>query len=141
MDGTSQGLAKESGSGSAYPYGPQLSTAPIQPIPFSLYRKPVSIDDDSVQDRPSNIQSPNSNRSSRPPTSQGSEMSWHSNSNGSTMSISSYDKLNKGDVGYGGNVFTGSPDGKQVVAESLLAKKLRDLGVGLQNQQDHLSGV
>jgi hypothetical protein len=64
-------------------------------------------------------------------------MSWNSNSSG----IGGYDKLNKGDVGYGGNVFAGSPDGKQVVAESLLAKKLRDLGVGVHGQQDRMDGI
>ena len=64
-------------------------------------------------------------------------MSWNSNS----TSFSGYDKLNKGDIGYGGNIFAGSPDGKQGVAEGLLAKKLRDLGVGMQNQQDCLDGV
>jgi len=64
-------------------------------------------------------------------------MSWDSNSTG----IGGYDKLSKGDVGYGGNCFAGSPDGKQVVAEGLLAKKLRDLGVGIKNQKDHLDGI
>jgi hypothetical protein len=137
MDGISQALDKATSNGSAYPYSRELSTTPVQPIPFSLYRKPNSIDDDALQDCPSNIQSPTSSKSSRPPTSQGSEMSWNSNS----MSIGAYDKLNKGDVGYGGNVFAGSPDGKQVVAESLLAKKLRDLGVGLPTQQDSLDIV
>lgn len=137
MDGISQALDRGMSNASAYPYGQELSTTPIQPIPFSLYRKPIAIDDDALQDRPSNIQSPTSSKSSRPPTSQDSEMSWNSNS----MSIRAYDKLNKGDVGYGGNVFAGSPNGKQVVAESLLAKKLRDLGVGHPNQQDGLDGV
>jgi cytochrome c-type biogenesis protein CcmE len=60
------------------------------------------------------------------------QMSWTSNS----TSISGYDKLSKGDVGYGGNAFAEFPDGKQVVAEGLLAKKLRDLGVGLSTQPD-----
>ncbi len=64
-------------------------------------------------------------------------MSWDSNSPG----IGGYDKLNKGDFGYGGNVFASSPDGKQVVAEGLLAKKLRDLGVGIQNQEDGLDSI
>jgi hypothetical protein len=64
-------------------------------------------------------------------------MSWNSNS----PSTGGYGKLNKGDVGYGGNIFAGSPDGKQVVAEGLLAKKLRDLGVGIASQQDHVDDI
>jgi hypothetical protein len=62
-------------------------------------------------------------------------MSWTQSPN-----IGSYDKLNKGDVGYGGNAFTGSPDGKQA-AEGLLAKKLRDMGVRPNHQYDRLDGV
>lgn len=137
MDGISQAIGKGAGSDTAYPYGQELSTTPIQPIPFSLSRKPFGINNDAEQGRSLNIQSPTSDKSSRPPTSQGSDRSWNSNN----MSMGTYDKLNKGDVGYGGNVFSSSPDGKQVVAESLLAKKLRDLGVGLPNQQEHLDDV
>lgn len=137
MDRISQTLDKGTSGGSVYPYGRELSTTPIQPIPFSLYRKPTGIDDDGLQDQPANRRSPTSSKSSRSPTSQGSEMSWNSNN----MGIGAYDKLSKGDVGYGGNVFAGSPDGRQFVAESLLAKKLRDLGVGLQTQQDSSDGV
>lgn len=61
----------------------------------------------------------------------GSSMSWDSNSSG----IGAYDKLHKGDFGYGGNAFASSPDGKQL-AEGLLAQKLRDLGVGMLTQHD-----
>lgn len=138
FDAISQALEKGFSSGSAFPHGREASTTPVQPIPFSLFRQPQRSEDDAVQ-RPPDIQSPTSSRSSPPPTSRGSgsSMSWNSHS---TSLIGGYDKLNKGDVGYGGNVFGCSPDGKQV-AEGLLAKKLRDLGVGVASQQDRLDGI
>jgi hypothetical protein len=141
MDGITQALEKGFGSGPAFPHGRETTMTPVQPIPFSIFRQPKSTEDDAVQ-RPPDIQSPTSSKSSRPPTSQGSgtSMSWNSNSTG-IGGIGGYDKLNKGDIGYGGNVFGGSPDGKQVIAEGLLAKKLRDLGVGVQSQQDRLDGM
>lgn len=141
MDGITQALEKGFSGGPASSQDQDNSSAiPTQPIPFSLYRKPVRHEDDSGQHRPLNLQSPNSSRSSRPTTSHesGMSMSWNSNS---TSGINGYDKLNKGDVGYGGNIFASSPDGKQVVAEGLLAKKLRDLGVGVPSQQDRLDGL
>lgn len=140
MDGITQALEKGFGKGPTFPHTREASTTPVQPIPFSLFRQPKRTEDDEVQ-RPPDIQSPTSSKSSRPPTSQGSgsAMSWNSNSTG-IGGIGGYDKLNKGDIGYGGNVFGLSPDGKQV-AEGLLAKKLRDLGVGLPSQQDRLDGM
>ena len=138
MDGITQALEKGFNGGPTPSNGRGASTTPVQPIPFSLFHRPKRNEDEHGQERLSNIQSPSSSKSSQPPTSQGSgmSMSWNSNSTG----IGGYDKLNKGDVGYGGNAFTGSPDGKQV-AEGLLAKKLRDLGVGLSNQQDQSDGM
>jgi hypothetical protein len=128
--------ALECGLSSGPTFGRDTTTTPIQPIPFSLYRRPVGSDEYSGQ--ASGILSPSSFKSSQPLNSHGSgSMSWNSNS----TSLGGYDKLSKGDVGYGGNAFAGSPDGKQVLAEGLLAKKLRDLGVGLQNQDDHLDGA
>ncbi|KAI0017513.1 hypothetical protein F4780DRAFT_772285 [Xylariomycetidae sp. FL0641] len=40
-----------------------------------------------------------------------------------------YEKLSKGDVGYGGNAFSGLINGNPAVAESLLSQRLRTLGV------------
>lgn len=143
MDGISQALETGFSGGATFSQDRDFSSAvPIQPIPFSLFRKPNQNGEDSGQDRPSNIQSPTSSKSSRPPTSHesGMSMSWNSNSD-STGGIGGYDKLNKGDFGYGGNVFASSPDGKQVVAEGLLAKKLRDLGVDVPNQQDRMDSM
>jgi hypothetical protein len=136
MDGVSR-VSDVPGNAPAYPYTRELNTTLVQPIPFSLHRKPIRNDEDSGEDRPSNLQSPTSDKNGRPETAQGSEMSWDS----SGSHIGTYDKLNKGDVGYGGNVFASSPDGKHIVAESLLARKLRDLGVGHSTQHDHQDSI
>jgi hypothetical protein len=139
MDGITRALEKGFNGGAAFGYGQDLNTVPVQPIPFNLYRKPIRSDEESSRERPSDIHSTSSSKSSQPPTSNGSRtsMSWNSNSPG----IGGYDKLNKGDIGYGGNIFAGSPDGKQVVAEGLLARKLRDLGVGIPSQQDSVDDL
>lgn len=140
MDGITQALEKGMGAGPAFNHGQEASTTPVQPIPFSFYRKSKPNEDDSLQ-RPPDIQSPTSSKSSRRPTSQGSgSMSWTSDSTG-FGGIGGYGKLNKGDVGYGGNVFGGVSDGKQVATEGLLAKKLRDLGVGVPSQQGPLDYI
>jgi hypothetical protein len=138
MDGITQALEKRSKSGPTFSHGQEASTTPVQPIPFDLYRKWKSPGDDSAQ-RPFDIQSPTSSKSSRPPTSQGSgSMSWTSDNTG-MAGILGYDKLSKGDVGYGGNAFAGLSDGRQMSTEGLLAKKLRSLGV--QSQQDRLDDM
>ncbi|TAQ91261.1 hypothetical protein B7494_g386 [Chlorociboria aeruginascens] len=134
MDGITQAFEKGVGGNSAFIQSGNSSTTPVQPIPFGIFREPTRAADDLAI--PGNeLQSPTSSKSSRPPTSQGSAMSWSSNGTG----ICLYDKLNKGDVGYGGHAFVGQ-DGKQM-AEGLLAKKLRDLGVGLPSQPDQLDGL
>jgi hypothetical protein len=135
MDGITKALQRGFGGESGYALGREVSTTPVQPIPFNLFRK--SAREDEGQDRIEDIQSPTSSKSSQLPGSRnsGMQMSWTSNS----PEIGGYDKLNKGDVGYGGNVFASSPDGK--LAEGLLAKKLRDLGVGLSNSQDNLDDI
>ncbi|PVH86022.1 hypothetical protein DL98DRAFT_511105 [Cadophora sp. DSE1049] len=140
MDGIALALEKGFGGGSTFEFGRGASTTPIQPIPFSLLSKSARRDGDTGLERPSDIQSPSSSKSSQPPMSRGSgtAMSWNSDS--TNTGIGGYDKLSKGDAGYGGNFLTGSPDGK-VVAEGLLAKKLRDLGVGLKTPQDGLDGI
>ncbi|KAK8119480.1 uncharacterized protein PG998_004106 [Apiospora kogelbergensis] len=48
--------------------------------------------------------------------------------------ISRYDKLRKGDVGYGGNAFSSLINGNPGVAEGLLSQRLRTLGVQAQAQ-------
>lgn len=119
------------GNGPSFPHGLQSNASPIQPIPFSLFHSAR----DPSQGHQDDIHSPTSSKSSRPTTSLDSEMSWTP-----SPCIGSYDKLSKGDAGYGGNAFNGSPDGKQA-AEGLLAKKLRDMGVRPNNRHDRLGGV
>ena len=140
MEGVAPTMQRGFSNGSAYPQDQALqSVLPVQPIPFSLFPKSVRRDNDSGQQQAASVQSPTSSKSSRPPTSQGGmSMSWNSNSSGNG---GDYGKLNKGDFGYGGNVFSTSPDGKQKVAEGLLAKKLRDLGVGMQNSQESQDNI
>ena len=48
---------------------------------------------------------------------------------GPPVLLGRYDKLNKGDVGYGGNPFGYVANGRPGSAESLLSKRLRSLGV------------
>ena len=140
MDGITLALEKGFGGGPTFEFGRGASTTPVQPIPFSLLSRATRRDGDAGLERAADIQSPSSSKSSQPPTSRGSgtAMSWHSDS--TNTGIGGYDKLSKGDAGYGGNFLTGWPDGK-VVAEGLLAKKLRDLGVGLKNAQDDLESM
>lgn len=102
-----------------------FSTTPVESIPFSLYghRPMVSRGDDGLI----GLQSTSSSKSSRPSIFQDSVTvdSWHSNSTG----LGAYDKLSKGDAGYGGNAFTGLHSGSRAAAEGLLALKLKELGV------------
>ncbi|KAH8659139.1 hypothetical protein BGZ60DRAFT_517766 [Tricladium varicosporioides] len=140
MEGITQALEKGFTEGTPFGHNQASnSVAPTQPIPFNLFRKSIIVGDDDTQDRPPNLHSPTSSKDSRPSTAQRpfTSMSWNSNS---SMDIGGYSKLSKGDIGYGGNAFTGSPDGKQA-AEGLLAKKLRDLGVGLPCQQDRMDDM
>lgn len=109
--------------GTIYQHEQVQGTHPVHPIPSSIYRK-SSASANLEFERFSDIQSPASSKSSQPSASQESNLSYDGNDRNGGL----YDKLNRGDAGYGGNIFHGSPDGRQV-AESLLAKKLRDLGV------------
>ncbi|KFZ07746.1 hypothetical protein V501_06221 [Pseudogymnoascus sp. VKM F-4519 (FW-2642)] len=115
MDGIAQ-------TGQGYPYdGEGRSTTPIEPIPFSLYkRSDAAASSDTGTSR--------SGVPSRPPTQDGiGSTEWGASTSGGGET---YDKLCKGDIGYGGNAFvTPLLQGRQV-AEGLLALKLRGLGVG-----------
>ncbi|KAF7548596.1 hypothetical protein G7Z17_g6968 [Cylindrodendrum hubeiense] len=104
------------------------NTHPIDPVPFCLPGRDRL--DSDVSDMTaataigSGIRSPSSSQASRPSTQDSSGISsapW-----GPTL----YEKLNKGDLGYGGNAFAlpanGSSSGG---AEGLLSQRLRSLGV------------
>lgn len=101
---------------------------PIQPMPFQFsHSRPRGGTQESLNAGPAALQSSGSSQASRPTTQDSSNMS---SVGGFSGQFDRYDKLNKGDVGYGGNVFSGlrnrSPGG---VAESLLSQRLRTLGV------------
>jgi hypothetical protein len=134
MEGITQALQRGFNSSSAYSQDRESNhVLPVKPIPFSLNHNTTQPGDVARQQL-SSIQSPTSSKSSRPPTSQGGHpILWAS----SPTDIGGYGKLSKGDAGYGGNIFSSSPDGTQQIAEGLLAKKLRDLGVRRQSLQDN----
>ncbi|KAG6014804.1 hypothetical protein E4U43_006107 [Claviceps pusilla] len=105
------------------------NTLPIDPIPFRLPCQDApreSDDGDSV-----GLWSPDSfqatTAASRPPTRGSPGMAISGG-----ISSSSYEKLNKGDVGYGGHAFSthfpAAPNGLGG-AEGLLSQRLRSLGV------------
>ena len=110
-----EGIAR---TGEPYPYEGR-STTPIEPIPFSLYKRDAASSDTGTS---------RSGIPSQPPSAaQDAAVAgeWDTSGAGS----GTYDKLCKGDVGYGGSAFASSLQGRQV-AEGLLALKLRGLGVG-----------
>jgi hypothetical protein len=83
--------------------------------------------------RACNSQSPGSSQTSRPTTQDSSNVSsW----NGYDSQTDTYNKLNKGDVGYGGNAFASLINGNPVIAESLLSQRLRSLGCQTQAQDE-----
>lgn len=135
MDGIAQSLHVNISTGLPYQQLNAFSSTPIEPIPLSLFsREPRKKDEDShLGDDGAQILSPTSSKSSQPPTSHGSGMSTSWNS--SSTDIGSYDKLSKGDVGYGGNAFTGMQNGLHASSEGLLALKLKSLGVGKLTQE------
>ncbi|KAI1079507.1 hypothetical protein F5B20DRAFT_543789 [Whalleya microplaca] len=108
---------------------------PIEPIPSNSGTR-------SMQQRGSssgaaNIQSPDSSQPSRPTTQDTNDIfPWDGVDN---PLDDRYNKLSKGDVGYGGNAFAGLINGQPAVAESLLSQRLRSLGV--QGQANQESGT
>lgn len=134
MDGIAQSLHAHVGIGSDSPYlnTNHFSTTPVEPIPFSLFqRKSSTIENGQVL-------SPTSSKSSRPISQDsGLSASWTSTSS----DVGGYDKLNRGDIGYGGNAFAGLHNGQLAATESLLAKKLKGLGVGKMGRGSPSGGV
>ncbi|OLN97648.1 Uncharacterized protein C3H8.04 [Colletotrichum chlorophyti] len=116
-----QGLSGQQSSQSPFSYGG--NNQPVEPIPFALSRPSRSgsdISDGATTSTTAGIRSPQS-QSSGMVTKDG----WDAH-------ISRYEKLNKGDVGYGGNAFASSGRGSPGGTEGLLSQRLRSLGV--QNQ-------
>ncbi|UNI13429.1 hypothetical protein JDV02_000177 [Purpureocillium takamizusanense] len=102
------------------------NTLPIEPIPFRLptpHMRVSSDISDSTAMTAAGLRSPESSSHSRPSTKDSSgAVPW---------GASQYEKLNKGDAGYGGYSFNGSPtgSGSPVGTEGLLSQRLRSLGV------------
>ncbi|KAI0860000.1 hypothetical protein F4860DRAFT_480625 [Xylaria cubensis] len=122
-----EGFASPSPSSHPFPHGLPGDLTPVEPIPFSFsgsQRRPL-VDGNGVLGT-HNPHSPESSQTSRPTTQASSNPSDWDSYNGS---IDKYNKLNKGDVGYGGNAFSGLINGNPAVAESLLSQRLRSLGV------------
>ena len=107
------------------------NTLPIDPIPFRLPSRGGTESDnsDATATTGLGLRSPTST-SSRPSTK---------DSNGASNGFAAwehgparYEKLNKGDLGYGGNVFGPSASRPAAGAEGLLSQRLRSLGVDRQ---------
>lgn len=118
--------------------GGDINNRPVDPIPFSLPNKQMGIVPDRNQGMPADVHSPDSSSQTGRPTTQASSNTM-SNWGGQ---IGKYDKLSKGDVGYGGNAFSGIINGSPGAAEGLLSQRLRSLGVeARQMQQQQQSDV
>ncbi|KAI0110105.1 hypothetical protein F4814DRAFT_425790 [Daldinia grandis] len=122
------------------PHQPFLSdvtghNAPVEPVP-PQHGGIRSIVDEASNAGPVDPLSPDSSQTSRPTTQYSSDVSsW----GGPDAQIDKYNKLNKGDVGYGGNAFARLINGNTGVAEGLLSQRLRSLGVD--GQIDQESGI
>ncbi|EFQ33197.1 hypothetical protein CGRA01v4_08755 [Colletotrichum graminicola] len=102
---------------------------PVEAIPFALsgrtrHGSDISDSTNTATTTPG-VLSPQSSQASRPTTKDG----WEEH-------IARYQKLNKGDVGYGGNAFAPFGLGSLGGTEGLLSQRLRSLGV--QNNQGEL---
>lgn len=116
---------------------------PVDPVPFRLpaARKPPSDVSEGSETTATQLQSPTSSRASRPST-QGSAdgaagvpaAAWQG-LDGIDRRIARYDKLSKGDIGYGGNAFAQVASGSPGTTEGLLSQRLRSLGVQGQGQE------
>ncbi|KAI1482408.1 hypothetical protein F4774DRAFT_371211 [Daldinia eschscholtzii] len=106
--------------------------APVEPVPLR-HSGIRTIVDEASNAGPADPLSPDSSQTSRPTTQYSSDVS---NWGGPDGQIDKYDKLNKGDVGYGGNAFARLINGNTGVAESLLSQRLRSLGVDGHIDQD-----
>ncbi|KAI1747545.1 hypothetical protein F4782DRAFT_520728 [Xylaria castorea] len=123
-----EGFVSPSPSSHPFPHGLVGDLTPVEPMPFSASasqtRRPP--EDGSSVLGTYNPHSPESSQTSRPTTQASSNLSDWDGYDGQT---DKYNKLNKGDVGYGGNAFSGLINGNPAVAESLLSQRLRSLGV------------
>ncbi|KAG6001511.1 hypothetical protein E4U21_004283 [Claviceps maximensis] len=104
------------------------NTLLVDPIPFRLPRQNLPRESDASDS--AGLWSPDSFQAPSRPSTQGSTSM--AVSGGISSSSSSYEKLNKGDSGYGGHAFsTHFPAGSNGLsgAEGLLSQRLRSMGV------------
>ncbi|KAI1136972.1 hypothetical protein F5Y05DRAFT_389703 [Hypoxylon sp. FL0543] len=125
-------------SSSNVPHQPYLSdfaghNTPVEPVPLRHSGTKNTLDMGGSLGF-AGPQSPDSSQASRPTTQNSSDIS---NWNDLDDQIGRYDKLNKGDIGYGGNAFAHLINGNTGVAESLLSQRLRTLGVQGQANQEY----
>jgi hypothetical protein len=140
VQGFSSNILSRSIQGTVYDFSGG-SNLPVEPIPLRLPlplgRPRAGIDDDNIGANPA--RSPVSSLATSRPTTQGSEATLSpergfgnsiASGRGARMQPGIYDKLSKGDVGYGGNAFApvGTRNGTGG-AEGLLSQRLRSLGV------------
>ncbi|KAF4973854.1 hypothetical protein FZEAL_9200 [Fusarium zealandicum] len=119
-EGVCNGVGSSSGSFAAG------NTLPIDPIPFRLPGRDrmgsdVSDSTNTTAAGTAGIRSPGSSQASRPSTKDSTSAApW-----GQTL----YEKLNKGQPGYGGNAFAANSSGPLGSTEGLLSQRLRSLGM------------
>ncbi|KAI0478636.1 hypothetical protein GGR56DRAFT_689554 [Xylariaceae sp. FL0804] len=133
---TAEEYAPQGMSHQPHTFGFGVDHLPVEPVPFSLSssKSRVAPDRGGTSGPGHQSHSPNSSQSqtSRPTTQNSSNVSsW---GGFGYEQVDRYDKLHKGDVGYGGNAFAGLINGNPAVAESLLSQRLRTLGVQTQTQ-------
>ncbi|CRK38417.1 hypothetical protein BN1723_015321 [Verticillium longisporum] len=119
MDGVTHSRAPaQHSSPSLFSFGG--NTQPVDPIPLrfpSRNRLGSDVSDSTDTTGLTGLRSPGSSQTSRRTTKDGLD-----------AQIARYEKLNKGDVGYGGNAFAGLGRGSPGT-EGLLSQRLRSLGV------------
>ncbi|KAI1739454.1 hypothetical protein F4680DRAFT_136678 [Xylaria scruposa] len=133
-----EGFVSPSPSSHPFSHGLTGDLTPVEPIPFSISASQMRtpFEDGNIVFGTHSVESP---QTSRPTTQASSNPSDWDSYNGP---IDKYNKLNKGDVGYGGNAFSGLINGNPAVAESLLSQRLRSLGVQkpAHEESDEFSG-
>ncbi|KAL0933104.1 uncharacterized protein CTRU02_212067 [Colletotrichum truncatum] len=125
-DVLSQSPQKAPGESSSSPFNFADSNRPVEPIPFPLSGRgrlgsDFSDSTATTTTTTADIRSPQASQATRPTTK-----------DACNAHVARYEKLNKGDVGYGGNAFALPGRGSLGGTEGLLSQRLRSLGV--QNQ-------
>lgn len=105
---------------------------PVEAIPFRITGTRLESMSNDSESTTAQLRSPGSSSQASRPTTQDS----CNGSGGVDSKLARYDKLSKGDVGYGGNAFLPLVNGSPGAAEGLLSQRLRSLGVQGQSLRD-----